>query len=80
MLEILDIGVRPSERRKGYATKMLAKALEYCRDEIGLEKVMIACYKSNEPSRKTILNAGGELEKEYEKDGEIVQIYWINLK
>lgn len=80
MQEILVIGVRPSERKKGYATQMLAKALEYCKDEIGLEKAMISCYQSNEPSRKTILNAGGILEKEYEKDGEIVQIYWINLK
>lgn len=80
MQGILDIGVRPSERKKGYASQMLAKALEYCKDEIGLEKVMINCYKSNEPSRKTILHAGGVFEKEYERDGEIVQIYWINLK
>ena len=79
MQEILDIGVRPSERRKGYATKMLEKSLEYCKEEIGLEKVMISCYKSNQPSRKTILNAGGKLEKEYEKDGEIVQIYWVKI-
>lgn len=58
---------------------MLAKALEYCKEEIGLEKVMIGCYKSNEPSRKTILNAGGVLENEVEKDGEIVQTYWVKL-
>ena len=73
------IGVRPTERRKGYATQMLAKALEYCKNEVGLDKVMIGCYKSNEASRKTILNAGGVLEKEYEKDGETVQTYWITL-
>ncbi|MBO4815925.1 MAG: hypothetical protein J5507_03175 [Clostridia bacterium] len=58
---------------------MLAKALEYCKDVIGLDKVMIGCYKDNEPSRKTILNAGGILEREYEKDGEIVQTYWVKL-
>lgn len=40
---------------------------------------MIGCYKDNEPSRKTILNAGGILEREYEKDGEIVQTYWVKL-
>lgn len=58
---------------------MLARALEYCKEEIGLDKVMISCYKSNEGSIKTIVNAGGILDKEYEKDGEIVQVYWINL-
>ena len=75
----IGYGVRPTERRKGYATQMLTAGLEYCKNEIGLDRVMINCYKSNEPSRKTILNAGGILEKEYEKDGEIVQKYWINL-
>lgn len=75
----IGYGVRPSERRKGYATQMLTKALEYCKDVIGLDKVMIGCYKDNEPSRKTIINAGGVLEKEYEKDVETVQIYWIKL-
>ena len=79
MQETLAIGVRPTERKKGYATQMLAKALEYCKSEIGLDKVMISCYKSNEGSRKTIINAGGVLEKEYKKEGEFVQVYWINL-
>ncbi len=75
----LGIGVRPSERRKGYATQMLSSALKYCKEKIGLDRVMINCYKNNEPSRKTIISAGGKLEKEYEKEGEIVQIYWIKL-
>ena len=75
----IGYGVRPSERKKGYATQMLAKGLEYCKNEIGLNKVMINCYKSNEPSRKTILKAGGKLEREFEADGEVVQVNWINL-
>lgn len=75
----IGYGVRPTERRKGYASQMLKKALEYCKDEIGLEKVMVNCYKSNEPSRKTILNAGGVLEREYENDEEIIQLYCIDL-
>lgn len=58
---------------------MLAKTLEYCKNEVGLDKVMISCYNSNEGSKKIILNAGGVLDKEYEKDGEIVQTYWIRL-
>ena len=75
----IGYGVRPTERRKRYATKMLDIALDYCKNQINLDRVMINCYKSNEPSRKTIINAGGKLEREREKDGETVQIYWVNL-
>lgn len=76
----IGYGVRPTERKKGYATQMLAQALEYCKKELHLEKVMISCDKENEGSRKTIVNAGGKLEKEYmTDDGENVQIYWIKL-
>jgi len=76
----IGYGVRPIERRKGYATQMLTKALEFCKDVLKLEKIMITCDKENIGSRKTIINAGGELEREYiSQDGENVQIYWINL-
>ena len=74
----IGYGVRPSERRKGYVTQMLSKALHFCREELKLEKVMISCDKYNEGSRKTILNAGGVLEREYLADnGENVQVYWV---
>lgn len=77
----IGYGVRPTERRKGYATQMLAQALKYCKTELKLKKVMISCDKNNEASRKTIVNAGGILEKEYiAEDGENVQIYWIILE
>lgn len=76
----IGYGVRPSERRKGYATQMLSLALKYCKDELKLKEVMISCDKENEGSRKTILNAGGKLEKEYiAENGENVQLYWIEL-
>lgn len=76
----IGYGVRPSERRKGYATQMLSQALKYCKDNLDLDKVMISCDKYNEGSRKTILNAGGKLTKEYiSEKGENVQVYWINL-
>lgn len=75
----IGYGVRPSERKKGYVTQMLSQALDYCKNEIGLQKVMINCNKDNEASRKTILNAGGILEREYEKDGKIIQLYWVKI-
>ena len=75
----IGYGVRPTERKKGYATQMLDNALRYCKNEIGLDKVMINCYKNNEPSRKTIINAGGILDRECEREGKTIQFYFINL-
>lgn len=76
----IGYGVRPTERRKGYVTQMLKQALIYCKEELKLKKVMISCNKENEGSRKTIINAGGILEREYQTDnGENVQIYWVEL-
>lgn len=46
-------GVRPSERRKGIATQMIALALEECR-KLGIEKVLMVCDKENIASAKSI--------------------------
>ena len=72
-------GVRPSERRKGIATKMIALALDECRD-LGIYRVLMICDKDNIGSAKSIINNGGILENEIEDDGVIVQRYWIDLK
>lgn len=75
----IGYGVRPSERRKGFATKMVPLAFEFCKS-INLNKVMLACYKDNVASSKTITNNGGILEREFShSDGKIVQVYWIVL-
>lgn len=71
-------GIRPSERRKGYATEMIRLGLEECK-KLGIEKVLMVCDKDNIGSRKSIVNNGGILENEIEIDDEIVQRYWINL-
>ena len=72
-------GVRPSERRKGIATKMIALALDECRN-LGIEKVLMVCDKENIASAKSIQNNGGILENEIETDGVIEQRYWIDLR
>lgn len=72
-------GVRPSERRRGIATKMIALALEECK-KLGIEKVLMVCNKDNIGSAKSIINNGGILENEIESDGEILQRYWIKLE
>jgi len=71
-------GVRPSERRKGYATQMIALALEECR-KLGICRVLMVCDKDNIGSAKSIMKNGGVLENEIEVDGVVEQRYWIEL-
>ena len=71
-------GIRPSERRKGYATEMIRLALEECR-ELGLTRVLMTCDKNNIGSAKSIIRNGGILENEVLEEGSIKQRYWIAL-
>lgn len=77
----IGYSVRPSERRKGYATEQLRQALIWCKEELGLEKVLITCYDTNEPSRRTIRKAGGVCEgTALEPDkGKNLERYWVAL-
>ncbi|EOS80908.1 hypothetical protein C817_01244 [Dorea sp. 5-2] len=72
-------GIRPSERRKGYATAMIALALEECK-KLGIERVLMCCDKDNIGSAKSIIRNGGVLENEVEEDGHLEQRYWIQLQ
>ncbi len=74
----IGYSVRPSERRKGYAKEQLRLALLYCK-EIGLDRVLITCYTSNEGSRRTILSAGGVYESTVHEPGENIDLerYWV---
>lgn len=76
----IGYSVRPSERRKGYATRMLRDCLAYCR-ELGLQRVLITCIDANEGSRRTILANGGVYETTVFEPGERVNLerYWIAL-
>ncbi|MDD4496184.1 MAG: GNAT family N-acetyltransferase [Eubacteriales bacterium] len=73
-------GIRPSERNKGYATKMLSMALPIMKD-YNINPVVITCDKDNIGSAKTIVNNGGYLVKEIEgeRTGNIIQVYHIDL-
>lgn len=77
----IGYGIRPSQRRKHYATKMLYLALEKCR-ELGLEKVLVSCKKENIGSAKTIENNYGVLEEEIfiEEENEYFKKYWIDIE
>lgn len=74
----IGYGIAPSERRKEYATKMLAMALPIAK-ELGLEKVLVCCNKNNIGSARTIQKNNGILEDERITETEITQRYWITL-
>lgn len=71
--------IRPSERRKGYATEQIRLALSKCK-ELGIDRVLMDCDKDNIGSAKSIIKNGGVLENEVLIDNVLVQRYWINLK
>ena len=72
--------IRPSERKKGYATLMISLALEKCK-ELGIDKVLITCREENIGSKKAIEKNGGEYENSYydEQNNFTYRRYWINI-
>ena len=75
----IGYSVRPSERSKGYAKKMLSLCLEKCR-EFGLVKILISCDSNNAASRRTILACGGVFDR-MTRDGDVIlERYWIHLR
>ncbi|EPZ43342.1 hypothetical protein N007_13025 [Alicyclobacillus acidoterrestris ATCC 49025] len=60
----IGYGIRPSRRRQGYATKLLALSLDKAR-ELGIDRVLLVCDESNVASKKDYTkswrNSGYEL-------------------
>ena len=72
-------GIRPSERRKGYATEMIRLSLIECK-KLGIDRVLMVCDKTNIGSAKSIIKNGGVLENEFVDDnGKTQQRYWIEV-
>jgi len=73
-------GVRPSERRKGYATRMLGMTLDVAR-RLGLTRLLVTCDRDNIASVGVILKNGGVFDGEVisRNSGRLVCRYWINL-
>ena len=74
----LHAGIVPWRRGEGLGTKMLALALDKCR-EMGMKYVHIVPHKDNSRAVRTILNNGGMLESEFFENEKWSQIYRINL-
>ena len=72
--------VRPSVRRQGFATRLLALTLEKAR-EMGLTRVLVTCDDSNLASARVIEANGGVLENRLQPPGmlQLVRRYWIDL-
>jgi predicted acetyltransferase len=66
--------VAPRHRRQGHATAMLAAAIGYCRDPLGIARILVTCDEFNTGSRRVIEANGGMLENVL--NGECR--YWIS--
>ena len=72
--------IRPSERRKGYGTRILALTLDKAR-EMGLERALVTCDTDNVASVRVIEANGGVLENQLisNRSGKRIARYWITL-
>ncbi len=72
--------VRPSERRKGCGSMLLAHAKDFGRT-LGLRRILVTCSVDNHGSSRVIQRNGGILEdtvRDVESGGELSR-YWITL-
>ncbi|MEF3353792.1 GNAT family N-acetyltransferase [Paenibacillus sp. GYB006] len=75
----IGYGIRPSERLKGYATKLLELSLSEAK-KIGIKEVLVVCDADNVGSERTIIKNGGRADADYiEDDGNIIKRYWIEI-
>jgi len=70
--------IRPSERSKGYGTKILELVLVEAK-KIGLKKALVTCDQSNIASQKVIEKNGGKYDSKVSSTPEPKLRYWINL-
>ena len=74
----IGYGVRPSERRKGYANKMLRYGLKICKGK-NMTDVIVGCYEENYGSNKVIQKNGGVLYKTLKKEKMLSDEWTINM-
>ena len=75
----IGYGVRPSERRKGYATQMLKYALSVCREK-NMKEAILGCYENNYGSNRTIQKNGGVLYRTSLEEKKLSDEWTIILK
>lgn len=70
--------VRPSERKKGYATEMLHQLIKVAK-KIGMKELQISVEKTNIGSIKVIEKNGGVYERSFTYENELADIYKISI-
>lgn len=72
-------GVRPSERKKGYATQIEKCLLEEAKKR-HIRRVLVGVHESNTGSIRVIEKCGGRLENivSFEEDPILIRRYWID--
>ena len=74
----IGYGIRPTQRRKGYATKILELSLKEAK-RLGIKKALLTCNKDNIGSAKVIIKNGGIFRKEQLVNGKLSLSYWIEI-
>lgn len=77
--EHVGYSVRPSERKKGYATEILRQIIEMVKKE-GLKQMILVSKKDNLASIKTIINNHGVLVREFTKEEIYFQEFLVSLR
>ncbi len=80
----IGYSIRPTKRKMGYGTKMLALALPEAK-KLGIDRVLLTCDDDNIASAKIIESNGGILENKIigaygKEDGKLKRRYWIENK
>lgn len=75
----IGLGIRPSERKKGFGSELLRLSLLKCK-ELNIHKVLITCDQTNLASKKNIIKHGGKEDIPFVNiKGETILRYWISL-
>ena len=73
----IGCGIRPSERRKGYALALLHMGVRAC-GRAGMARVLVTCDHDNAASEALLRGAGGVFEdSRYEPDGNLIHRFWF---
>ena len=72
----IGYSVVPSERKKGYGTRILKLLLKEAKIK-NITDILVTCSEDNIGSTKVIENNKGVLENKIEHDGKITCRYWI---
>lgn len=72
----IGYGIRPSMRKKGYGTKLLALALKKAK-RLGISKVLLTCDDANTASWKIMEANGARMENKITVKGVKRRRYWI---